>query len=56
MGCASHRDLSEVPTPKPFNMMMKYQAVLEREKSNLGFMTDEDIEDAKTTRLYREEL
>ena len=56
MGCVSHRDPSVVPTPKLFDMMVKCEAALEKEKVNLGFMTDEDVENAKTKRLYLEEL
>ena len=50
------RDLSEVPTPKLFDMMMKCQAALEKEAVRPHFMTEEDIEKAKTKRLYHEEL
>ena len=50
------RDLSEVPTPKLFDMMMKCEVALEKEAVNPVFMTEEDIETAKTKRLYREEL
>ncbi len=52
----ARRDLSEVPTPKLFDMMMKCQAALEKEAVRPVFMTVEDIEKAKTERLYREEL
>lgn len=50
------RDLSEVPTPKLFDMMMKCEAALEKEGVNPVFWTDEDVETVKTKRLYREEL
>jgi len=50
------RDLSDVPTPKLFDMLLKCQAALEKEAARPVFMTEEDIEKAKTKRLYHEEL
>lgn len=52
----ARRDLSDVPTSKLFDMLLKCQAALEKEAVRLVFMTEEDIERAKTKRLYHEEL
>ena len=52
----ARRDLSDVPTPKLFDMLLKCQANLEKEAIEPVFWTDDDIERVKMKRLYREEL
>jgi transposase len=50
------RDPSEVPTAKLFDMLLKCQAALEKEMVEPRFMTESDMEQVKTKRLYVEEL
>ncbi|MDD3710629.1 MAG: helix-turn-helix domain-containing protein [Methanothrix sp.] len=52
----ARRDLSDVPTPKLFDMFFKCQTALEKEAVKPVFWTDEDIERVKMDRLHREEL
>jgi len=47
----ARRDLSEVPTNKLFDMMMKCSKALEAEISKPAFLTDEDIEREKKERI-----
>lgn len=44
------RDLSEIPTPKLFEMMVKCEAILNKEQMDLRFMTTEDMKKAKASR------
>jgi hypothetical protein len=44
------RDLSDVPTNKLFDMMVKCSKALEAEAVSIGFLTDKDIEQIKEKR------
>ena len=37
------RDLSEIPTPKLFDMMIKCEERLKREEKDISYMTDDEI-------------
>ncbi len=49
------RDLSDIPTNKLFEMMIKCETALKAEIPSPNFMTDEEIEGAKKSRKAREE-
>ena len=50
------RDLSEIPTPQLFNMMVKCQTILKKEEMALEFMTDEQMDKRKRKRETKELL
>jgi len=48
------RDLSEIPTPQLFSMMVKCQTILKKEETALEFMTDEQMKARKGKRENEE--
>jgi DNA-binding XRE family transcriptional regulator len=50
------RDLSDIPTPKLFEMMIRCTKALEAEASMPHFLTENDIEAMKAKRKYDEQM
>jgi hypothetical protein len=50
------RDLSDISTPKLFEMMIRCTKALEAEASMPHFLTEEDIDAMRAKRKYNEEL
>jgi hypothetical protein len=51
----ARRDLSDVKTDKLFELLAMYHKLLKEEHVEPNFMDEEDIEEAKTERIAREE-
>jgi hypothetical protein len=50
------RDLSDIPTNKLFDMMVKCSKAFEAEAGSIEFLTDEDIEQLKEDREFHQKL